>query len=98
MSSVGKLINKFLYRENITVEDCDRLLIYCSLLNTPTVRSWEVYYGYEYHKTGGSHRVYHQKGAKSITVVIPKKSKYVNTAYVDLVIQGLNLEGLHGNK
>jgi hypothetical protein len=83
MSSVGKLINKFLSRKNITVEDCDRLLIY---------------YRYEYHKTGGSHHVYHQKGAKSITVVIPKKSKYVNTAYVDLVIQGLNLEGLHGNK
>jgi hypothetical protein len=83
MSSVGKLINKFLSRKNITVEDCDRLLIY---------------YRYEYHKTGGSHRVYHQKGAKSIIVVIPKKSKYVNTAYIDLVIQGLNLEGLHGNK
>jgi len=83
MSSNDKLIIKFLSRKNITVEDCDRLLIY---------------YGYEYHKTGGSHRVYHQKGAKSITVVIPKKSKYVNTAYVDLVIQGLNLEGLHGNK
>jgi len=83
MSSVGKLINKFLSRKNITVEDCDRLLIY---------------YRYEYHKTGGSHRVYHQKGAKSIIVVIPKKSKYVNTAYIDLVIQGLNFEGLHGNK
>ena len=83
MSSVDKLVNKFLSGKNITVEDCDRLLIY---------------YAYEYHKTGGSHRVYHQKGAKSITVVIPKKSKYVNTAYVDLVIQGLNLEGLHGNK
>ena len=77
MSSNDKLIIKFLSRKNITVEDCDRLLIF---------------YGYEYHKTGGSHRVYHQKGAKSITVVIPKKSKYVNTAYVDLVIKGLKLE------
>ena len=77
MSSVDKLVNKFLSGKNITVEDCDRLLIF---------------YGYEYHKTGGSHRVYHQKVVKSITVVIPKKSKYVNTAYVDLVIKGLKLE------
>jgi len=77
MSSAEKLINKFLCRKNIMVEDCNRLL---------------VYYGYNYHKSGGSHRVYHQKGAKSITVVIPKKSKYVNTAYVDLVIKGLKLE------
>jgi len=83
MSSIDKLIIKFLSRKNITIEDCDKLLI-C--------------YGYDYHKSGGSHRVYHQKGAKPITVVIPKNSKYVNTAYVDLVIKGLNLEGLLGNK
>ena len=83
MSSVDKLVNKFLSGKNITVEDCDRLLIF---------------YGYDYHKSGGSHSVYHQKGTKAITVVMPKKSKYVNTAYVDLIIKGLNLEGFYGNK
>jgi predicted RNA binding protein YcfA (HicA-like mRNA interferase family) len=83
MSSIDKLIIKFLSRKNITVDDCDRLLIS---------------YGYDYHKSGGNHRVYHQKGTKAITVVMPKKSKYVNTAYVDLIIKGLNLEGLYGNK
>ena len=35
MSSIYKLVIKFLSRKNITVEDCDRLLIF---------------YGYEYHK------------------------------------------------
>ena len=78
MSSVEKLVNKFLSRKNITVEDCDRLLTTL---------------GYEYHKTGGSHRVYHRKGAIPIVVVTPKKLKYVNTAYIDLIIKGLNLEG-----
>jgi predicted RNA binding protein YcfA (HicA-like mRNA interferase family) len=62
MSSIDKLIIKFLSRRNITVDDCDRLLIY---------------YGYEYHKTGGSHRVYHRTNAKSITIIVPKKSKYI---------------------
>jgi predicted RNA binding protein YcfA (HicA-like mRNA interferase family) len=78
MSSAEKLVNKFLSRKNITVEDCDRLL---------------TTFGYEFHKSGGSHRVYHKKGAKSITVVTPKHSRYVNSAYVDLVIKALNLEG-----
>ena len=80
MSGADRLINKFLSRKNITVEDCDRLLMK---------------YGYAPHKSGGSHRVYHKKGAIPIIVVFPKKSKYVNTAYVDLVIKGLNLEGLY---
>ncbi|MGP8079329.1 MAG: type II toxin-antitoxin system HicA family toxin [Dehalococcoidales bacterium] len=83
MSSAEKLINKFLSRKNITVEDCDRLLIY---------------YGYEYHKTGGSHRVYHQKNVKSITIVIPKKSKYIASLYINQLIKDLGLEGQDGKK
>ena len=50
MSSDEKLVKKILSRKNITVEDCDRLLIQ---------------FGYEFHKSGGSHRVYHRKGTKS---------------------------------
>jgi predicted RNA binding protein YcfA (HicA-like mRNA interferase family) len=78
MSSDDKLVKKILSRRSITVDDCDKLL---------------TNYGYERHKSGGSHRVYHQQGTKSITVVTPKHSKYVNTAYVDLVIKALSLEG-----
>jgi predicted RNA binding protein YcfA (HicA-like mRNA interferase family) len=78
MSGADKLVQKMLARKNVTVSDCDKIL---------------VDYGYDYHKTGGSHRVYHKKGSIPITVVIPKKSKYVNTAYVDLIIKGLKLEG-----
>jgi predicted RNA binding protein YcfA (HicA-like mRNA interferase family) len=83
MSSADKLINKFLSRKNIMVEDCDRLLIY---------------YGYKYHKTGGSHRVYHQKNVKSITIVIPKKSKYIASLYINQLITDLGLEGQDGKK
>jgi len=83
MSSVDKPVNKFLSRKNITVEDCDRLLIY---------------YGYEYHKTGGSHRVYHRKKVKSITIVIPKSSKYIASLYINQLIKDLGLEGQDGKK
>jgi predicted RNA binding protein YcfA (HicA-like mRNA interferase family) len=78
MSSDDKLVKKILSRKNITVGDCHKLL---------------TDYGYEFHKSGGSHRVYHQKGARPVVVVSPKKSKYVNSAYVDLVIKALGLEG-----
>jgi predicted RNA binding protein YcfA (HicA-like mRNA interferase family) len=64
-------------RKNVTVDNCDKLL---------------ALYGYYLQKSGGSHHVYHQKGNRPITVVTPKKSKYVNTAYVDLIINGLKLE------
>ena len=73
-----KLIRKFLTeRMHITVEDCDRLL---------------TAYDYELHKKGSSHQTYHKKGAIPITVVIPKNTKYVNTAYVKLIIKYLKLE------
>jgi len=83
MSSADKLVNKFLSGKNITVEDCDRLLIY---------------YGYEYHRTGGSHRVYHRTNAKSITIIIPKKSKYIASLYINQLIKDLGLEGQDGKK
>jgi predicted RNA binding protein YcfA (HicA-like mRNA interferase family) len=83
MSSIDKLIIKFLSRRNITVDDCDRLLIY---------------YGYEYPKTGGSHRVYHRTNAKSITIIVPKKSKYIASLYINQLIKDLGLEGQYGKK
>jgi predicted RNA binding protein YcfA (HicA-like mRNA interferase family) len=80
VTGIEKLIEKFLTDKfHITVEDCDRLLSH---------------FGYELHKGGGSHRVYHKKGAKSITVVAPKKSKYVITPYVNTIITDLGLEEL----
>jgi predicted RNA binding protein YcfA (HicA-like mRNA interferase family) len=77
MSDADRLINKFLSRKNITVEDCDKLL---SL------------FGYGYHKGSGSHRVYHRKGTKSITIVIPKHSKYIASLYINQLIKDLGLE------
>ncbi len=82
MSSIDKLVIKFLSRKNITVEDCDRLLIY---------------YGYDYHKSGGSHRVYHRTNAKSITIIIPKKSKYIASLYINQLIKDL-IGGTDGKK
>ena len=72
MSSIDRLVIKFLSRKNITVEDCDRLLIY---------------YGYNYHKSGGGHRVYHRTNAKSITIMMPKKSKYIVQPVYELINQ-----------
>jgi predicted RNA binding protein YcfA (HicA-like mRNA interferase family) len=77
MSSDDKLVKKILTRKNVTVKDCDKLL---------------TNYGYEWHKGGGSHRVYHQKGTKSITIITPKKSKYVVSLYVNAMIKDLGLE------
>jgi predicted RNA binding protein YcfA (HicA-like mRNA interferase family) len=74
MSSIDKLIIKFLSGKNITVDDCDKLLIY---------------YGYDYHKSGGSHRVYHRTNAKSITIIIPKKSKYIASLYINQLLKDL---------
>ena len=78
MTDNEKLIEKFLANKlHITIEDCDRLL---------------AAYGYQLHKGGGSHRVYHKVGAISITVVTPKKSKYMITPYVNRLIKDLGLE------
>jgi hypothetical protein len=71
------LIKKFLNdKMHITVEDCDRLL---------------TLYSYKRHKSGGSHQTYHKKGASPITVITPKNTKYVNSAYVQLIIKYLKL-------
>jgi predicted RNA binding protein YcfA (HicA-like mRNA interferase family) len=73
-----ELILRFLNdSRHVTVEDCDRLLIR---------------YGYELRKSGGSHRVYHKKGVPPITVVSPKKSKYVISPYVNKIVKDLGLE------
>ena len=77
MSSDEKLVKKLLSRKNITLNDCDKLL---SL------------FGYEYHKGSGSHRVYHRKGTKSITIVIPKHLKYMASLYINQLIKDLGLE------
>ncbi len=73
-----KLTQKFLNDKlRITIQDCDRLL---------------TIYGYALHKGGGSHRVYHKKGAISITIVAPKKSKFVIAPYINKLIMDLGLE------
>jgi predicted RNA binding protein YcfA (HicA-like mRNA interferase family) len=80
MTDTEKLIHKFLSdKQHVTVEDCDRLLIE---------------FGFELRETGGSHRVYHKKGVKPISVIDPKKSKYINSLYVKAIIKDLGLEGL----
>jgi predicted RNA binding protein YcfA (HicA-like mRNA interferase family) len=74
-----KLIRKFLTDDrHISVDDCDKLLV-----DT----------GYTLHKSGGSHRVYHKKGSISITVIVPKGTKYVKSPYVKRIIEDLKLEG-----
>ena len=73
-----KLIKNFLTDKNhITDDDCRKLL------NE---------YGYRLHKSRGSHQSYHKKGATPITIVIPKKTKYILTPYVNKIIQDLKLE------
>jgi predicted RNA binding protein YcfA (HicA-like mRNA interferase family) len=77
MKAAENLVNKFLNNKmHITVGDCDKLL---------------VYFGYKRHKRGGSHQTYHKKGAAPITVITPKNTKYVNSAYVQLIIKYLKL-------
>jgi predicted RNA binding protein YcfA (HicA-like mRNA interferase family) len=77
VSKNKKLLHRFLLRKNITVDDCDKLLII---------------YGYSCHKKSGSHLTYHKKGDTPINVVIPKNTKYVKPGYVDKIIKKLNLE------
>ena len=78
MADREKLVAKFLTDKlHITIEDCDRLL---------------TSFGYDLRKSGGSHRVYHKKGAASITVINPKRSKYIVSPYVNRLIKDLELE------
>lgn len=82
MQDNEKLIRKFLNdKMHITVEDCDKLL---------------TTYGFKLRKSSGSHRVYHRKGGKPVTVVNPKGKKYVKPSYVNLLIKCLNLEEQDG--
>jgi len=78
MKGNEKLINKFLTdKTHITIQDCDRLL---------------TAYGYDLHKGSGSHRTYHKNFARPITVIMPKKSKYVISPYVNTINRDLRLE------
>jgi predicted RNA binding protein YcfA (HicA-like mRNA interferase family) len=77
-----KLLQRFLSRRNITVDDCDKVL---------------TAYGYSFHKKGGSHRTYHKKGDTPINVIIPKNTKYIKPGYVDKIIKKLNLEVQNDN-
>jgi len=73
-----KLIRKFLAdSKHITIENCDELL---------------TSFGYELKKGGGSHRTYHKKGDRPITVVVPKGTRYIYSVYVNAIIKILKLE------
>jgi predicted RNA binding protein YcfA (HicA-like mRNA interferase family) len=77
--SIEKLIKEFLTDQtHITLEDCKRLL---------------ESYGYVLHKSGGSHRIFHKNGFVSITVVVPKGTKYIKSPYVKQIVKDLKLEG-----
>lgn len=74
-----RIIRKFLTdKKHITVKDCDTLLLSI---------------GYELRKGRGSHRTYHKKGNRPITIVIPKGTKYINSLYVNNIVKFLELEG-----
>ena len=73
-----KLIRKLLTEsKHITIENCDELL---------------TSFGYKLKKGSGSHRTYHKKGARPITVIIPKGTKYIYSVYINLIIKILKLE------
>ena len=77
MSSTD-IIHKFLNdKAHITIEDCDKLL-----------RD----FGHELNKGSGSHRVYHKKNARAITVAALHGTKYVKSTYIKLIIKLLGLE------
>jgi predicted RNA binding protein YcfA (HicA-like mRNA interferase family) len=78
VSSAEDLVNKFLKDQtHITIDDCDQLLA----IN-----------GYKLKKGSGSHRVYHKKNARAITIVAPHGSKYIKFVYIKLVLKLLGLE------
>ena len=83
MPGRDKLIKKFLTdKTHITVEDCGKLLDE---------------YGYELHKKGGSHQVYHKRGEIPVVVVTPKNTRYVKPGYVERIIKMLKLEAEDGS-
>ena len=79
MPDIEKLVKKFLTdKTHIKIGDCDRLL---------------TAYGYRLRKGSGSHRTYHRKGDRPLTIVAPKGTKYVYSLYVNRIISELELEG-----
>jgi predicted RNA binding protein YcfA (HicA-like mRNA interferase family) len=77
--SEEKLIQKFLTdQKHITEDDCIRLL------NN---------YGYVLFKNSGSHRSFHKRGSFSVTIVVPKGSRYIKSPYVKMIVKVMKLEG-----
>jgi predicted RNA binding protein YcfA (HicA-like mRNA interferase family) len=73
-----EIINKFLNDPtHITIDDCTKLL--CD-------------FGYELNKGSGSHRIYHKKNARAITLVAPHGTKYVKSTYIKIIVKLLGLE------
>ncbi len=64
---------------HITIKECDQLL-----LN----------FGYTLKKGSGSHRVYHKKNARAITIAAPHGTRYVKSTYIKIIIKILGLEGI----
>lgn len=76
-----EIINKILNDQtHVTIKDCDKLLDD---------------FGYKLNKGSGSHRVYHKKNARAITIAAPHGTKYVKSTYVKIIIKILGLEGLN---
>ena len=76
-----EIINKILNDQtHITIKECDKLL---------------GDFGYKLNKGSGSHRVYHKKNARAITIAAPHGTKYVKSTYVKIIIKILGLEGLN---
>jgi len=78
MSGEKSLIDKF-HNEptHITIEDCVTLL---------------TDFGYQLKKGSGSHRIFHKKNARAITIVAPHGTKYVKSTYIKIIIRLLGLE------
>jgi predicted RNA binding protein YcfA (HicA-like mRNA interferase family) len=62
---------------HITIDDCDQLLRH---------------FGYTLNKGSGSHRVYHKKNARAVTIAAPHGTKYIKSIYVKLIVKILGLE------
>jgi predicted RNA binding protein YcfA (HicA-like mRNA interferase family) len=74
------VIKKFLNEpSHISIDDCSKLL-----------RS----FGYKLKKGTGSHRVYHKKNARAITIAAPHGAKYIKSTYIKIIIRLLGLEEL----
>jgi predicted RNA binding protein YcfA (HicA-like mRNA interferase family) len=65
---------------HITLDDCEKIL---------------GDFGYTLNKGSGSHRVYHKKNARAITIAAPHGTKYIKLVYIKIIIKLLGLEELN---